>query len=300
MIAHMLPQSGRVLGIDVGYSLKRPTTAFCCLSWTGDAITWTQSSATAEQMHRKHALLGIRGQDESQFLSVAIDGPLKPHLEHCNAYRTAECVLSRGIFQKRGKPGQTNAGSGPQLHKHATLLAKMVLLECKVESARMPFAASSSGVYEAFPNLFLGVLCAESEYPVRPARGRHWTDCLFPLVSSRLDELIGSLLPNRSSASVVTIAGHEAIAAFTCAVTALAAAAEHCIAVGDPTDGYILLPPLSFWGLSADGDPWAERELRKNLSRLSCDKTGVQPPQVYRGAEILDLRPNRMNCTNES
>jgi len=185
IISHVLPESGLVLGIDVGYGLTKPTTGFCCLSWTGDRIAGRQSLATAEQICREQALLALRGQDESQFLSVAIDGPLKPHLHECNEYRTTECLLSRGAFQKRGKPGQTNAGSGPQLHKHATLLAKMVLQHCKVEAARMPFAASSSGVYEAFPNLFLGVLCAEREYPLRPARGRYWTDCLFPLASSR-------------------------------------------------------------------------------------------------------------------
>jgi hypothetical protein len=299
MIAHMLPESGRVLGIDVGYSLKRPSTAFCCLSWTRDGIAWEQSSATAEHIGRKQALLALRGQSKSKFLSAAIDGPLKPDLQECNAYRTAERVLSRGMFQRRGKPGPTNGGSGPQLHRHATLLAKMVLQHCKVEPAKMPFAASSSGVYEAFPNLFLGVLCGECEYPIRPARSRHWTDCLFPLVSSRLDEFIQFLLPKRSFASVVGIAGHEAVAAFICTVTALAAAAGQCVAVGDPTDGYIVLPPLSFWGLSAEGERWAERELRKILSRLSCDKGGVHSPQVYHGAELLYFSPKRTNCTNQ-
>src|SRR5260370_28469162 len=52
-------------------------------------------------------------------------------------------------------------------------------------------------VYEAFPNLFLGVLCAEPDYPVRPSKGRCWTDCLFPLVASQLDKLIQTLLPQR-------------------------------------------------------------------------------------------------------
>lgn len=193
MIANVLPQCGRVLGIDVGYSLTRPTTAFCCLSWNRDRIEWSKSVATGEQNSRHQAVSAIRTHDESPFLTIAIDGPLKPQLRQCNAYRTAECVLSRGAFQKRGKPGQTNAGSGPHLHKHATLLARMALENCKIETAKMPFAASSSGVYEAFPNLFLGVLCAEPDYPVRPSKGRCWTDCLFPLVASQLDKLIQTL-----------------------------------------------------------------------------------------------------------
>ena len=144
----------------------------------------------------------------------------------------------------------------------------------------MPFSVWTSGVYEAFPNLFLGVLCAEQEYPVRPTKGRCWTDSLFPLVAKRLTELIQTLLPERSFASIASTVGHETIAALTCAVTALAAAAGQCVAVGDPTDGYIVLPPLLFWGLSAEGEPWAERELRVILGRLSS-------AQVFHGADLV-------------
>lgn len=288
----VLPESGRVLGIDVGYSLTKRTTAFCCLSWTRDRVDWSGSTATAEHLCREEALRAVRGQDESGFASLAIDGPLRPGLHECYAYRTAECVLSRGAFQKRGKPGQTNAGSGPQLHKHATFLAKMVLRYCPVDAAQMPFSASSAGVYEAFPNLFLGVLCAEREYPVRPSKGRHWTDCLFPVVGTRVDKLIQALLPQRRFTSVESTAGHEPVAALTCAVTALAAGAGQCVAVGSPTDGYIVLPPLSFWGLSAEGERWAERELRSIVCRLSWDNAGVHSPEIYHGAKLLDLSRN--------
>jgi hypothetical protein len=154
----------------------------------------------------------------------------------------------------------------------------------------MPYAASSAGVYEAFPNLFLGVLCAEREYPVRPTKRRCWTDCLFPLVAGRLDELIETLLPQRAFPSVASVIGHEPIAALTCAITALAATTGQCVAVGAPTDGYIVLPPLSIWGFSANGEErWAERELRNVLCSFSSDKAGVHPPQIYKGAELLDL-----------
>lgn len=165
----------------------------------------------------------------------------------------------------------------------------MVLEHCEVESTRMPFAATT-GVYEAFPNLFLGVLCNESEYPVRPSKRRCWTDCLFPLVNRRLDEIIQTVLPGRQFTTVAAMSGHEAVAALTCAITALVAAAGRCIAVGDPTDGYIVLPPMYFWGLSANREErWAKRELRNNLCRLSCGKTGALPAQIYDGHELLDL-----------
>jgi hypothetical protein len=292
MIGRVLPESGRVLGIDVGYAPKKRTTAFCSLSWTRNRIDWSISCATAERRSREQALRSVAGRARPQFISVAIDGPLKPGLGACSNYRTAECVLSRGAFQTRGKPGPTNGGSGPKLHKHATMLAKMVLQDCAVESAQMPFSACSAGVYEAFPNLFLGVLCAETVYPVRPSRARRWTDCLFPLVATQLNDLIQKLLPDREVQGVESTSGHDPIAALTCAVTALAAAAGQCVAVGDPTDGYMVFPPLSIWGLSAVGERWAERELRNILCRLCTDNVGVQPPKIYQGAELLDLRKN--------
>jgi hypothetical protein len=289
MIGRVLPETGRVLGIDVGYSKTKRTTAFCCLSWTEDGLDWSFSSATAEPSSREKAFVAVRGRDVPRFLSVAIDGPLRPGLHVRCAYRTAECVLSRGAFQKRGKPGQTHAGSGPELHKHATLLAQMVLQDCPVDRAQLPFSAST-GVYEAFPNLFLGVLCDERRYPDRPPKRRRWTDCLFPLVATRLDKLIRSLLPNRRlSRRLTSEEGHEEVAALTCAITALTAAAGQCVAVGARCDGYIVLPPLSYWGVSAKGERWAERELRNIVCHLSCDKVGVQPPEIYSGADLLDL-----------
>lgn len=287
MILSMLPESGRVLGIDVGYSPKRRTTAFCSLSWTKDHVGWSDFSATSDPICRERALLGVKGSDESQFISVAIDGPLRPHLQECCEYRTAERLLSRGAFQKRGKPGQTNAASGPQLHKHATLLAKMVLQHCELEIAKLPFSVSTVAVYEAFPNLFLGVLCAEREYPQRPSKGRGWTDCLFPLVASRLNDLVRTLLPDRSFNTVANVSGHEPIAALTCAITALAAGAGECVAVGAATDGYIVLPPLVCWGMSAEGDRWAERELREIVRRLSRTKTAPSHPRIYDGRDLL-------------
>ena len=289
MMTSVLPKSGRVLGIDVGYSETKHTTAFCCLSWTQDRIDLSESSATAANTSREQALGAVRGQDKSPFLSLAVDGPLRPNLQVLYTYRTVECLLSRGCFQKRGKPGPTNGGSGPELHKHATRLAQMVLRECEVETTKMPFSASNSGVYEAFPNLFLGVLCEERDYPIRPSRGRYWTDCLFPLVASRLDKLIRALLPQRNFESVAKTNGHEPIAALVCAITALAAADGQCVAVGAPTDGYIVLPPIWLWGASAKGDRWAKRELREIVCRLSWEKVGVYSPKIYCGENLLDL-----------
>ena len=275
----VLPKCGSVLGIDVGYSPTKRTTAFCCFSWTEDSLAWSQSSATAEAHSREQALEAVYA--GAPFLAAAIDGPLAPGLTHCSVYRTCERLLSRGRFQKRGKPGPTHAGSGPNLHKHATLLAELALTRCAITPSVPRFAASPSGIYEAFPNLFLGVLCSERNYPLRPTKARCWTDTLFPLVLDKLDELIQASLPSRRYQNLSQISGHDPIAAFVCAITALLALERRCVAVGSSVDGYIVLPPLSAWGLSDTGVAWAERELSDILNRLSTAERCVPADIVW-------------------
>ena len=286
----VLPQTGSVLGVDVGYSKTKKTTAFCRLSWSRRNIEWRFASAMADPSSREKALAAVcSGTGESDFLSVAIDGPLRPGLHLLYTYRTAECLLSRGAFQKRGKPGPTNGGSGPKLHQHATRLAELVLDHSDVKPTEMPFSAADLAVYEAFPNLFLGVLCDDVEYPNRPAKGRYWTDCLFPLVTTKLDRLLRNLLPRRRPCKLLSSEGdHEEVAALTCAITALVAAAGNCIAVGSRTDGYVVLPPLPDWGFSPKRERWAERELRHNVQGLSCDGARVHPSEIYSGRQLLD------------
>ena len=275
----VLPRCGSVLGIDVGYSPTKRTTAFCCFSWDEDSLAWSHSRATAEAHSREQALEVVYA--GTPFLAVAIDGPLAPGLTHCSAYRTCERLLSRGRFQKRGKPGPTHAGSGPNLHKHATLLAEMAVACCAITPSVPRFAVSPAGIYEAFPNLFLGVLCLERNYPVRPTKARCWTDTLFPLVRRELDELIQASLPGRRYQNLTQISGHETVAAFVCALTALLALEPRCVAVGSSADGYIVLPPLSAWGLSDSGVAWAERELNDIVSRLSAAERLVPADIVW-------------------
>jgi len=286
----VLPQTGSVLGIDVGYSETRKTTAFCGLSWTRHSIDWLFASARADSSSREDALIAVRSGKESEFIAVAIDGPLRPRLQVLSAYRTAECLLSRGAFQKRGKPGQTSSKNGRELHDHATRLAKMVLADYSDDIHPRPFSATA-GVYEAFPNLFLGVLCDVGRYPVRP-KHRRWTDCLFPLVATKLEKLIQSLLPDRSIAKPLSSeTDHEQVAALACAITALAAAGGECVAVGSRIDGYIVLPPLSRWGDSDKGERWAERELRNNVRDLSSKTAVVHPPEIYAVLQLRDYGP---------
>ena len=68
-------------------------------------------------------------------MAVALDGPLMPELALKSRYRACEAILSCGILQKRGKPGQSNAGSGPTLHKEATRLANFIFDQLNVDTA---------------------------------------------------------------------------------------------------------------------------------------------------------------------
>jgi hypothetical protein len=129
---------------------------------------------------------------------------------------------------------------------------------------------------EAFPNLFLGVLCDETDYPQKPAKKRKWTDSLHPLVKPKLEGLLRLLLPSRQQGASLDIADHEEIAAFTCAVTALCVTARRFAGVGSRMDGLIILPPSDLWGKeTTDAGPWAETVLRRNLDTVAREFPGA-------------------------
>ena len=51
-----------------------------------------------------------------------------------------------------------------------------------------------------------------------------------------------------------------------CAITALAVARRRYCAVGSSQDGWIILPPVSAWGLVADGiEPWVKNVSDANI-----------------------------------
>jgi hypothetical protein len=259
-----------VLGIDVGYSPTRKTTGFCALQWDDQTIHWRCLNASRDDTGRLAVLHTLLPAEPRHVLALAIDGPLRPHLaEDTSQYRAAEAYLSSGRFQQRGKPSQTNAGSGPRLHQEATWLAHFAKRHVQVE---LPITGLiyPQAIVEAFPNLFLGVLCDESVYPAAPTSKRKWTDSLYLLVQSKLESLIRTLLPGRHITGRWTLSDHEEIAALTCALTALCVAAGRYTAVGSPADGYIILPPRAFWGTGRNHHPlpWAEQELQQAQARV--------------------------------
>lgn len=258
-----LASTGSVVGIDVGYSDDEATTGFCQLDWTESEVTWAMRNTKRSLTDREKALAALNSR-QRRIRAVAVDGPLVPNLAKCTRYRAAEAILSQGVLQKRGKPGQTNAGSGPQLHAEATELAKLALHVLQVDEATHAGRICGPAIVEAFPNMFLGTLCDESNYPQAPGKKRKWTDTLFPLqdVSAKLRMLVATLLPGREVRSPWGLTDHEEIAALTCALTALCVAADHFTAVGDDRDGYIFLAPS--WAM---GVGWP---VRLEECRVAC------------------------------
>src|SRR2546425_1176178 len=120
------PRRGAVLGVDVGYSEREETTGFCLIYWDDHSVNWNFENATKYDKNRPEALLRVLD-NRKRVLAVAIDGPLRRDLRIEYSYRACEALLSRGDFNKRGRPGQCSSGSGKDLHNEATTLAKFIL-----------------------------------------------------------------------------------------------------------------------------------------------------------------------------
>jgi hypothetical protein len=277
-----LPTCGAVFGGDIGYSLSRSTTGMGILVWDESTVRFACKNANSESETRIKVINQLRDQVswKGSFAAAAFDGPLRPSLVvDTTQCRAAERLLMGGAFQHRGKPGPTNGGSGPALHSEATKMATLILGKYKFELPSFHPHLGACSAIESFPNLFFGVLLDETAYPVQPTKRRNWTCCLYPIVAAKLKELLGTLLPGRKFLGADELTDREHIAAFACVLTALCAAAGEFVAVGSPADGYIFLPPLSFWGVSFDNNgPRAARELELRLSikKVRRDCSGAE------------------------
>lgn len=81
----------------------RETTCMCLLKWTSDAVTLSFRKVGIDMAERASVLVSLFA-ERVQIDAVAIDGPLTRGLRHVPHYRAAEALLSRGVFQLRGKP----------------------------------------------------------------------------------------------------------------------------------------------------------------------------------------------------
>ena len=262
-----------VLGIDPGYAKNKRTTGLGLLIIESTRLRWNSVNTATDSSWRLEDLRELvpRG---TLLAGVAIDGPLVRDLETVHHYRSAEALLSRGLFQSRGKPGQTSSGIGQKLHQHATELAQLVIkLEREghltLAAAEHPDPVSRFAVLEAFPNAFLAVLLSDDDFPShRPPRDKisdkYWE---IAIENGRLQRLAETLSIGRDfDRQIGAIEDHDERAAFVSALAALCLAKTQYVAVGDPMCGDIILPDFDVWGGSPQA--WGKNTLVNNIASV--------------------------------
>jgi hypothetical protein len=254
----MLSSIGAVLGIDVGCSAIRRSSAVCRIAWSAHEATWHAARFRAVEPERAETIVSVAG--DFPIACAAFDGPLRRGFGPIGRYRTAERMLTRKLLRSIGKPGASSAPVGKLLNTHANACASAVLRHCDVAPARHATPIDDRAVVEAFPSGFLGVMI---DAPAALAARRHNRSDLFFLRCCErrtFEGLLRHLLPGRRLARPPSeLTDHDERAAFVCALTALCVAAGDYTAVGDH-DGWIILPPYALL------QPWAKEDLEANAA----------------------------------
>ena len=235
-----------LLGVDVGFSNKRPTTGFAIYE-----------NGKLQKLCRIHSGPAARASvlhGFSSFDVVAIDGPILPHDADPAAPRIAESLLSRGLFQRRCKPAASHFGLGLILREATRPFVEELGLRAKPanESFGNNQVVQEKALVEAFPNSFLGVLLDDGHYRTgrRLKRGQKF-DWLYEqaLQAEVFDRLLKNLEWNDDCllGFLETETDHEKRAALICLLTAAFAFKGSAQYVGDKTGGWICLPPKRLW-----------------------------------------------------
>lgn len=257
----VLPAMGSVLGVDVGFSEVRRSSAVCRLDWDERRIMWTIQRFRALPAEQAETIKGVAG--GLSLLAAAFDGPLRTGFDIIGRYRTADRLLTRRLGAKIGKPGQANAPVGKRLNAAANACAQVVLRECLIGPAAHAVRIDPKAVVEAFPTAFLGVMLRDPL--LLPTTRSDRSDVFFMdlAASGGLHALMSSVLPGRTPvSSLEAVTNHDDRAALVCALTALCVAADDFTAVGD-ADGWMILPPHRFTRA------WARADLEANAEGLA-------------------------------
>jgi predicted RNase H-like nuclease len=294
----VIPKSGLVLGIDVGYSDQRASTGIAVLEWDSATITLQCRAVTVP---------GILGALEDfvggrQIACAALDGPLGGNLGTLTEHRSAEKMLTRNKPPECpiGKPGSMASEVGRKLHRAAKGVARLLLENYRLAKAAHLARIHDLALVEAFPTSFLGALLKGDEIP--PARRRNRSDRFYrrllgpdwqlpqtagkrhwdtPLSTNRLRDLVLDLLPGRRLvACLEDVTDHDERAAVICAISALCVVDRRYMAVGDSVGGYIILPPPKKEGRVGAQD-WAVQWLEEN-ARAGEGCLLIEPPEVLK------------------
>ena len=130
---HILQQPGAVLGVDVGFSPLRRSSAVCRLDWDPQRITWNIQRFRALPVEQETTITAVAGTGRLQ--AAAFDGPLRAGFDVIGHYRVAERMLTRRLGARIGKPGQASAPVGKALNAAANDCAGIVLRGCDLAPA---------------------------------------------------------------------------------------------------------------------------------------------------------------------
>ncbi|MFO1184426.1 MAG: DUF429 domain-containing protein [Bauldia sp.] len=240
----MIAKDGSVIGIDVGYSPTRRSSAACRLDWSGEEISWEIERFRAVEPERGDIIHKVAG--GRPLAAAAFDGPVRRGFDSIGRYRTAERMLTRRLGRLIGKPGQSSAPVGRQLNHHANECARHVVARPDVQIAHHAVRIDGKALVEAFPSSFLGMMIKSPERVTAKRADRSDTFFRHLVASGGLLALIEYCLPGRRLAcDLRDVVNHDDRAALVCALTALVVAAGDFTAVGD-SDGWIILPPRRF------------------------------------------------------
>jgi len=233
-----------LVGIDIGFSRRKRTNAIATLD---EKRLEVRRLNVAE----RNTLLGtLRSID-----AIAIDAPIVPATCGPETAREVERMFSRGLFQKRCKPGMSHIrGTGQTLRQHGREAAAIVAPHVELRGP-IPGPYPEQALVEAFPNAFLGVLVDDETYKARPAmkRGSKF-DWLYDVCVStgQFARLLEEAhLPKKLRPRFIKEKDHECRAALICLLTAALASNGRAAPIGDEAGGYFFLPPLNLW------NPWA-------------------------------------------
>lgn len=237
-------ENGAVLGIDVGCSPSRRSSAICRLEWSSTSVSWTILRFRANEPEREQAIAQVAG--GQPILVAAFDGPIRRGFEIIGRYRTAERMLTRRLRPLIGKPGQSSAPVGKLLNLHANACVGHVVRHADLHSAGHGVAIDEKAVVEAFPSSFLGMMIADPDRLAARRGDRSDTFYQHLVMEGILASLISHCLPGRQlTKDLSAVVNHDDRAALVCALSALCVAKGDFVAVGDG-DGWIILPPERF------------------------------------------------------
>ena len=253
-----LPQTGSVLGIDVGFSPTRRSSALCRLDWDQHSVRWNIRRFRATHDERCATINAVVG--DSPLLAAGLDGPLRAGFNVIGHYRVAERMLTRRLGSRIGKPGQASAPVGKLLNAAANECASVVVKSARLGASRHHVQIDHLAIVEAFPSSFLGVMLADPSAVTATRGDRSDTYFKYLAGNGELERLTRHLLPGRTLAGALSeITNHDDRAGLVCALTALSVAANDYTAVGD-SDGWIVLPSAAFI------QDWAWADLKANAS----------------------------------